>query len=179
MEKVLTGAEPQSNVFRSKIVSISGSITKPAVKIKVASVIRDDSLDMNSTPPDNGRFEKGWVHIGELNAPDGTFTSKIDGNGRRFFKKTGGFNVRFSAESNPLYGYVSRIKGKLSKLKKNGKVVFKITSQSPPVSDWSVFKDGTFTVGGTGGNINWLRPNIGNVSGLSGNIPIVAHICGF
>jgi len=138
--------------------------------------IRDGSNDLDSATKENGRFENGWVHIGELTEPSGTMTMNIDGNGKKSFYKTGGFDIFFSATSTTTFlGKEFEISGKIIKLNRLGDVAFIVTSQSEPIADWSVFANGTFSIGGVNGTINWLGPNMGNVSDLNGNIPIVAH----
>ena len=92
------GAPPETggeaNVVRGVLRGVSGDgsvAQRVYLNVDLRNDLWDGSLNLDSSPAGNGRFEKGWIKIGEGSVQ--RETRDLVGNGDRYVRKDGGIDI--------------------------------------------------------------------------------------
>lgn len=146
--KMLGNSSGVTNVFLSK-------------NLKTGLTLPDNSTNLSSPSPENGRFENGWMAIGNN-------TNNVLGNGDDFVQMSGGtvkFNLKYANGSNGVAGQVI-----------NMVFIANLNSYQFTVNRTlvgSAYNGGTLTVAGTAFNV--IFNNTTQVQTGPGNLPFTLH----
>jgi hypothetical protein len=152
-----------NNEVRGNIETISGSgsvATSLTIDKNLRTDLNDQSVNLSSTPPGNGRFENGWVKIGTNQVQ----TSNIDGNGDTFVRRTAGFNIPAEIAAGGATNSVGQVVSMAGS-------VFTISGSL----ETNLYIGGSFLVAGTGYTISTNTASTVTVSASFPTIPIILH----
>ena len=132
-----------------------------SVNLKTGLTPADSSVNLSSFPPENGRFENGWIAIGN------NTNSGLLGNGDNFVRIPSGGTVKFDLiRSNGSNGVAGQV---INMVPINNSYQFTVNRT---LSN-NAYAGGTLTVAGTAFNVMGNTAN--TVLTGSGNIPFTLH----